>query len=158
MAVESDQPQKADAPQNTSDKKASKRIRWATQKVTGHSGQTKREGILRRLSHRKAHGHEKGGPEQPQDAQPEDAQGPPGSGRRLFFNVPLPPSMRDEDGRPLATYPRNKIRTAKYTPISFIPKNLWFQFQNVANIYFLFIIIIGVCMTSESVLRILMTA
>ncbi|TKX21449.1 phospholipid-transporting ATPase DNF1 [Elsinoe australis] len=143
MAVESDQPQKADAPQNTSDKKASKRIRWATQKVTGHSGQTKREGILRRLSHRKAHGHEKGGPEQPQDAQPEDAQGPPGSGRRLFFNVPLPPSMRDEDGRPLATYPRNKIRTAKYTPISFIPKNLWFQFQNVANIYFLFIIIIG---------------
>lgn len=66
--------------------------------------------------------------------------------------------MRDEDGRPLATYPRNKIRTAKYTPISFIPKNLWFQFQNVANIYFLFIIIIGVRMASESVLRILMTA
>lgn len=67
------------------------------------------------------------------------------AGRRVYFNVPLPRSERDEDGHPIAQYARNKIRTAKYTPISFVPKNLWFQFHNVANIYFLFIIILGVC-------------
>ena len=51
----------------------------------------------------------------------------------------------DETGAPIKQYARNKIRTAKYTPLSFIPKNLYFQFQNVANIYFLFIVILGVC-------------
>jgi phospholipid-translocating ATPase len=58
--------------------------------------------------------------------------------------VPLPQAERDEDGHPLAQYARNKIRTAKYTPLSFIPKNLWLQFHNIANGYFLFIIILGV--------------
>ncbi|GMG22169.1 unnamed protein product [[Candida] boidinii] len=52
--------------------------------------------------------------------------------------------MKDEKtGLPKATYPRNKIRTTKYTPISFIPKNLIFQFTNIANTYFLIIIILG---------------
>lgn len=48
-------------------------------------------------------------------------------------------------GHPIQQYKRNKIRTAKYTPISFIPKNLWFQFHNIANIYFLAVIILDVC-------------
>jgi phospholipid-translocating ATPase len=64
--------------------------------------------------------------------------------RRIFFNMPIPDEERDEEGTLKAQYPRNKIRTAKYTPLSFIPKNLWLQFQNIANLYFLFIIILGV--------------
>lgn len=66
------------------------------------------------------------------------------SARRIFFNIPLPDDAKDENGHPLADFGRNKIRTAKYTPLSFIPKNLWFQFHNIANIYFLFVIILSV--------------
>jgi phospholipid-translocating ATPase len=65
-------------------------------------------------------------------------------GRIVFFNTPLPADAMDEEGHPLTHYARNKIRTAKYTPISFVPKNLWFQFHNIANVYFLFIVILGV--------------
>lgn len=64
--------------------------------------------------------------------------------RRIFFNIPLPDNAKDETGHPLADFGRNKIRTAKYTPLSFIPKNLWFQFHTIANIYFLFVIILAV--------------
>jgi phospholipid-translocating ATPase len=65
---------------------------------------------------------------------------------KVYFNMHLPPDMiDDETGAPIKQYARNKIRTAKYSPLSFIPKNLYFQFQNVANIYFLFIVILGVC-------------
>lgn len=64
--------------------------------------------------------------------------------QRIYFNMRLPPEETHEDGTPLHTYPRNKIRTAKYTPLTFIPKNLFLQFHNVANIYFLFIVILQV--------------
>lgn len=64
--------------------------------------------------------------------------------RQLYFNLPLPQDLLDEDGNPAQQFTRNKIRTAKYTPLSFVPKNLWFQFQNVANIFFLFLVIIVV--------------
>lgn len=67
-----------------------------------------------------------------------------GEGRTLFFNLPLPPEWKDEEGNPAQTYTRNKIRTAKYTPLSFIPKNIWFQFHNIANIFFLFNVILVV--------------
>lgn len=70
-----------------------------------------------------------------------------GESRTLFFNQPLPPEMKDEEGNPLISYARNKIRTAKYTPLSFIPKNLWFQFQNIANVFFLFLVILVVSRT-----------
>jgi phospholipid-translocating ATPase len=66
------------------------------------------------------------------------------TGRRLFFNLPLPPALLNDEGSPIQTFTRNKIRTAKYTPLSFVPKNLWFQFHNVANIYFLFMVILVV--------------
>ena len=74
------------------------------------------------------------------------SQGP----RKVYFNIPLPPDAVDEDGNPLAHYRRNKIRTAKYTPISFVPKNIWYQFHNIANVYFLFLIILAVSQFSES--------
>lgn len=41
-------------------------------------------------------------------------------------------------------YCRNKIRTTKYSPLSFLPKNIFHQFAyNVANLYFLLIVILG---------------
>lgn len=33
----------------------------------------------------------------------------------------------------------NRIKTSKYTPISFVPKNLFIQFSKVANLYFLIV-------------------
>jgi phospholipid-translocating ATPase len=64
--------------------------------------------------------------------------------RTLYFNQSLPPSDIDpETGYPLMQYPRNKIRTTKYTPLNFIPLNLFYQFHNIANIYFLFIAILS---------------
>lgn len=41
-------------------------------------------------------------------------------------------------------YVNNYIRTSKYTLLSFIPRNLFEQFQRVANIYFLLQIVIMV--------------
>ncbi|KAK9368795.1 hypothetical protein V1509DRAFT_64771 [Lipomyces kononenkoae] len=64
--------------------------------------------------------------------------------RRVYVNLPLPPTDLDEHGQPLTQYPRNKTRSSKYTPLTFLPKNLWLQFHNVANIYFLFIVILGI--------------
>ena len=66
---------------------------------------------------------------------------------RYTSNIPLPDSERDEHGKPIHQYARNKIRTAKYTPISFIPKNLYYQFHNIANVFFFIIIILGVRVT-----------
>ncbi|KAI8146793.1 hypothetical protein BJV82DRAFT_509376 [Fennellomyces sp. T-0311] len=55
----------------------------------------------------------------------------------------LPPSEYDEKGRRInRTLVSNRIKTAKYTPLSFIPKNLFEQFRNVANLYFLFLVIL----------------
>ncbi len=69
-----------------------------------------------------------------------DGPGP----RQLYFNLPLPRELQDDEGNPIQQYTRNKIRTAKYTPLSFIPKNLFFQFQNIANVFFLFLVILVV--------------
>lgn len=64
--------------------------------------------------------------------------------RRIFINQDLPPDAVDGDGSPKQSFSRNKIRTAKYTPLIFVPKNLWLQFHNVANVYFLFVTILAV--------------
>lgn len=63
--------------------------------------------------------------------------------RTIFYNLPLPDEMLDDEGHPTTVYPRNKIRTTKYTPLNFIPKNLLVQFHNFANVYFLVLIILG---------------
>lgn len=129
-----------------------KRIRWATQRVTGNNERRKRHSILRRF-------HKKGSPTEKkresgdssqtdgvqEDAEPsEDGNDGQNSGIRIFFNVPLPEDAKDEDGHPRANFARNKVRTAKYTPLSFVPKDLWYQFHNIANIYFLFVVILAV--------------
>lgn len=48
--------------------------------------------------------------------------------------------MLDDD--PIRRYVRNKVRTSKYTPITFFPKNLFEQFRRVANMYFLLLVIL----------------
>lgn len=80
-------------------------------------------------------------PEGEQQPEPEPEHD---AGRKVFFGTPLPRDLVDEDGKPLQRFARNKIRTAKYTPLSFLPKNLWFQFHNLANIFFLFVVILVV--------------
>ena len=133
-----------------------KRIRWATQRHTGASEQKKRHSIINRFHHRKAGSSEKnrdsgssadgthleGIQEEAETSTDHDDH--EDTRRRIFFNIPIPDDAKDEEGHLRAQYARNKIRTAKYTPLTFIPKNLWFQFHNIANIYFLFVIILSV--------------
>ncbi|KAF2202092.1 phospholipid-translocating P-type ATPase [Delitschia confertaspora ATCC 74209] len=129
-----------------------KRIRWATHRAKGPKGDKKRQSLLDRL-HKRVGSDEKKRDSTGKEGDVSDGADVESStagseeqdnGRRIYFNIPLPAEERDEEGLPKATYARNKIRTAKYTPISFIPKNLWFQFHNIANVYFLFIIILGI--------------
>ncbi|KAJ2009185.1 phospholipid transporting ATPase [Coemansia thaxteri] len=64
-----------------------------------------------------------------------------GAPRTIYLNVPLPADALDAHGRP-PQYPPNQIRTAKYTILSFVPKNLLEQFRRAANIYFLFLLVL----------------
>ena len=66
--------------------------------------------------------------------------------RVIVFNRNLPDHMLDpETGFPVTTYHRNKIKTAKYTALTFFPKTIWNQFsRDIANNYFLFLIILGI--------------
>ncbi|EAQ89858.1 hypothetical protein CHGG_06477 [Chaetomium globosum CBS 148.51] len=130
------------------------RSRWATRKLTVKSSSMKRLSLMGRKHNNKGMANEKkrtsGGTDasQPDDGDQEDdssVQEEVGDGpgpRQLFFNLPLPAEFQDEEGYPLQQFTRNKIRTAKYTPLSFVPKNLFFQFQNIANIFFLFLVIL----------------
>ena len=64
----------------------------------------------------------------------------------------IPPSNRldatfrsiklHDDGADISEYPSNTILTSRYTVYNFIPKNLFEQFHNVANCYFLFMAIL----------------
>lgn len=126
------------------------RSRFGTHRPKKEEGVQKRRSILRRFQ-RPGSAHsgsdsKLGGVdgEDSSEQEPEKTEEQENGGRTLYFNRPLPPSARDEEGHPTAHYVRNKIQTAKYTPLTFIPKNLWFQFHNVANIYFLFIVILSV--------------
>ncbi|KAL3422317.1 phospholipid-translocating P-type ATPase [Phlyctema vagabunda] len=147
-----------DDPTPLGGKNNTKRQRWATQRVTGKKGVNKRHSILGRLQHRGSQSEKKrdsggnmsmattelgGIQEEPtvdeQSQEDDGAEGP----RTIYFNRSLPKEMLDETGNPSHTFKRNKIRTAKYTPLSFIPKNIYYQFHNVANVYFLFLIILA---------------
>ncbi|EPX72943.1 phospholipid-transporting ATPase [Schizosaccharomyces octosporus yFS286] len=58
--------------------------------------------------------------------------------RRIYVN-----HIPDEHANlPKQTFPSNKIRTTMYTPLNFVPKNLYNQFKNVANVFFLFLILL----------------
>lgn len=51
------------------------------------------------------------------------------------------PSFAEDEGlkQLLRSYKSNKIRTTKYSLLSFIPKNLFEQLHRFANIYFIFL-------------------
>ncbi|KAF2669313.1 phospholipid-translocating P-type ATPase [Microthyrium microscopicum] len=137
------------------------RIRWATRRENEDGGVRKRQSLIRRLGHRRHNAEKKTvvadsnrtstvETDKPNDDTARNSESNEttqseqvDNKRRVFFNIPLPDDARDEDGKPIEEFARNKIRTAKYTPISFIPKNLYYQFHNVANLYFLFIIVLG---------------
>eukprot|EP01006_Ploeotia_vitrea_P029689 TRINITY_DN62183_c0_g1_i1.p1 TRINITY_DN62183_c0_g1~~TRINITY_DN62183_c0_g1_i1.p1 ORF type:complete len:1151 (-),score=112.61 TRINITY_DN62183_c0_g1_i1:2006-5458(-) len=51
--------------------------------------------------------------------------------------------MHDPKANAQYKYPSNYISTTKYTPITFLPKNLLEQFQRYANIYFLANVIVS---------------
>jgi phospholipid-translocating ATPase len=131
-----------------------KRMRWATQRMPGRKGSQKRKSIFKRHAARMSSGSASNDPavvehnetraEEIANDEPIEGQAP----RTIYFNQDLPKEARDEEGRPLQNFKRNKIRTAKYTPLSFIPKNLWFQLHNIANVYFIFIVILGVSIGS----------
>ena len=135
-------------------KTETQRARWATRKMSVKGGRSKRVAIMNRMqSRRKRSGNEKNaGNDRQEDADPAakvtgaeaEAEEETDGKRTVFFNLPLPEEFLDEEGHPAAKYPRNKIRTAKYTALSFIPKNLWYQFHNIANIFFLFLVILVV--------------
>ena len=129
--------------------KPTKRQRWATTRHAGSGGVRKRVSIIDRFHKRHDMRDEKRrsntGSSQTDNASANGEDHPDsGSNRTIYFNIPIPESERDEEGHMKTTYPRNKIRTAKYTALTFVPKNVWLQFHNIANIYFLFVIILNV--------------
>ncbi|KAI0051555.1 phospholipid-translocating P-type ATPase [Auriscalpium vulgare] len=65
-----------------------------------------------------------------------------GNRRNIYVNTPLTAIEVDRQGEPTVRYPRNKIRTSKYTVVTFIPKNLYEQFRRVANLYFLALVVL----------------
>src|SRR6266498_3831253 len=64
--------------------------------------------------------------------------------RCIYVNMPLPQADLDQYGEPKTRYAANKIRTSKYTLLTFVPKNLFEQFRRVANVYFLFVVLLQV--------------
>ncbi|KAL5345313.1 phospholipid transporting ATPase [Pseudogymnoascus australis] len=127
-----------------------KRLRWATQHKKGKNANRTRMSIMDRLNRRPSRMEKKresGGSESlggretgditTEDPEEGETQGEGEGQRNVHFNIPLPQDALDEDGSPKTVYPRNKIRTAKYTPLTFVPKNIWLQFHNIANVYFL---------------------
>ncbi|KAF8648400.1 hypothetical protein AX16_006309 [Volvariella volvacea WC 439] len=66
----------------------------------------------------------------------------PGKRRNVYVNWQPFASELDSNGEPIVRYERNKVRTTKYTIITFIPKNLYEQFRRVANLFFLTLVIL----------------
>lgn len=135
-----------EVPSNIS--KPTQRQRWATTRHAGTGGVRKRVSIIDRFHKRHEMKDEKrrsnNSAVSNDNVSTNGAENPNGESRTIYFNVPIPESERDEDGHLNFAYPRNKIRTAKYTALTFVPKNVFLQFHNIANIYFLFVIILNV--------------
>ncbi|GJQ77455.1 hypothetical protein Trydic_g20852 [Trypoxylus dichotomus] len=62
--------------------------------------------------------------------------------RIIVPNHTVPPKTPRKE-HPNGSRPNNKIRTTKYTLLSFLPRNLLEQFHRVANLYFIFIVLLN---------------
>eukprot|EP00357_Protocruzia_adherens_P031663 CAMPEP_0115028812 /NCGR_PEP_ID=MMETSP0216-20121206/36574_1 /TAXON_ID=223996 /ORGANISM="Protocruzia adherens, Strain Boccale" /LENGTH=1250 /DNA_ID=CAMNT_0002405169 /DNA_START=45 /DNA_END=3797 /DNA_ORIENTATION=- len=61
-----------------------------------------------------------------------------GGGEKRCFDLQI------QKGEQATLFMKNKISTAKYNVITFLPKNLWEQFHKLANVYFLVIAVMQV--------------
>lgn len=68
----------------------------------------------------------------------------PAKRRNIYLNMPLLPNEVNSRGEPTAVYPRNKVRTSKYTVFTFLPRFLFEQFRRIANVYFLGLVVLQV--------------
>ncbi|KZT71083.1 phospholipid-translocating P-type ATPase [Daedalea quercina L-15889] len=98
------------------------------------------KGVFHRRSTKKK--QQRPGSQESSDAGEASVPHATGPRRKVYVNHPLPREEVDRRGEPLVRYKRNKVRTSKYTIITFIPKNLYEQFRRVANIYFLALAIV----------------
>lgn len=57
--------------------------------------------------------------------------------------IVIPRISNDKINTQNSRYRNNKIKTTKYTLLTFLPKNLFEQFHRFANVYFLFIIVLN---------------
>ncbi|XP_017779873.1 PREDICTED: probable phospholipid-transporting ATPase VD isoform X2 [Nicrophorus vespilloides] len=62
--------------------------------------------------------------------------------RIVVPNHTVPPKTPRKE-HPNGKRPNNKVRTTKYTLLSFLPRNLLEQFHRVANLYFIFIVLLN---------------
>ncbi|KAL0102090.1 hypothetical protein PUN28_018559 [Cardiocondyla obscurior] len=71
--------------------------------------------------------------------------GPPPEEPRLRTIVPnhLVPPKTPKSQHPNGDRMDNRVRTTKYTALSFLPRNLLEQFHRVANLYFIFIVLLN---------------
>ncbi|XP_038625040.1 probable phospholipid-transporting ATPase VD [Tachyglossus aculeatus] len=67
---------------------------------------------------------------------------PPPSGKHRVV-VPRRPRSQGGHESMLDFYMDNRIRTTKYTPLNFVPRNLFEQFHRAANLYFLFLAVLN---------------
>ncbi|XP_069487816.1 phospholipid-transporting ATPase VD [Ambystoma mexicanum] len=57
--------------------------------------------------------------------------------------IPCLGHFKEEYEKVCKEYKNNRIRTTKYTLLNFIPRNLFEQFHRVANLYFLFLVVLN---------------
>src|ERR1700742_2799097 len=100
---------------NTNVSKPVKRMRWATARKPGQSGASKRLSLLQRVPkvhvssyEEKARGPKNDGTITDESPLGEQQVQKESQGRNIYFNQPLPPEARTEDGHILAQYARNK--------------------------------------------------
>jgi hypothetical protein len=65
-----------------------------------------------------------------------------GEKRVVYVNLHPPQEKFDHKGHYTVQYADNRIRTTKYTVLTFLPKNLFEQFRRLANFYFLALVIL----------------
>ena len=76
------------------------------------------------------------------DKEEEDLSAAARKHREVVPNHHMPAGAKATD-HPNSAYLTNRIRTTKYTLLSFIPRNLFEQFHRFANLYFLFIVLLN---------------